>query len=131
MTTDGPTTTGSKGLYWTGWVLTILSSLMLIMSAVMKFAKPQPVQEGFPKMGLSIDLATPIGVTELICTILYLIPQTTVLGAILLTGYLGGATLAHLRIGEPFIMPPILGVVIWLGIFLRDARLRALLPLRR
>lgn len=131
MTTETQPASGSKALYWTGWVLTILPSLLLLMSAVMKFVKPQPVQEGFPKMGLSLDLATPIGVTELICTILYLIPQTTVLGAILLTGYLGGATLAHLRIGEPFIMPPIMGAVIWLGIFLRDARLRALLPLRR
>jgi len=114
-----------------GWILTVLPVLMLLMSAVMKFVKPASAVEGFTHLGLPEKLAFGLGVIELTCTILYLIPQTTVLGAILLTGYLGGATFAHLRVGDAFIMPVILGVVIWGGIFLREPRLRALLPLRR
>jgi len=74
---------------------------------------------------------TPIICVEIACAIIYLIPQTSVLGAILLTGYLGGATATHVRVGEPVFMPVIMGVVIWLGIFLRDRRVRALVPIRR
>ena len=70
-----------------------------------------------------------LGVLELACTILYAIPRTSVLGAILLTGYLGGATATHVRVGDSFIMTVVLGVVVWGGLFLRDARLRALIPL--
>lgn len=114
-----------------GWVLTILPSLMLIMSAVMKLAKPPMVVEGFAKAGYSESVLVPLGIVELACTVLYLIPQTSVLGAILLTGYLGGATATHLSQQESFIAPVIFGVVVWFGIFLRDARLRALIPLRR
>ena len=72
-----------------------------------------------------------LGILEVACTVIYLIPRTAVLGAILLTGYLGGATATHVRIGEPWFMPVLLGVVVWLGIYLRDPRLRALIPLRR
>ena len=71
-----------------------------------------------------------IGITELVCTILYVIPQTAVLGAILLTGYLGGAVVTHVRMGEPFILPALFGVVLWLGLYLRDPRLRVLIPFR-
>jgi hypothetical protein len=75
-------------------------------------------------------LATPLGILELTCTVLYLIPQTAVLGAILLTGYLGGAIATHVRLGEGIIMHVVIGIVFWLGIYLRDSRLRALIPLR-
>jgi len=71
-----------------------------------------------------------LGIVEIACTIIYLIPQTSVLGAILLTGYLGGATATHARVGEPFIFPVLLGVLVWLGIYLRCGRLRAILPIR-
>jgi len=72
-----------------------------------------------------------LGILELACTIIYAIPRTAVLGAILLTGYLGGAILTHLRIGDPFWNPIIPGVLVWLGLYLRDPRLRALAPLRK
>jgi hypothetical protein len=119
-----------KALFWGGWVVTMLPVLMLVMSAIMKFAKPKEVVEGFAKLGYNENLALGLGILELTCTILYLIPQTAVLGAILLTGYLGGATATHVRVGDPYYTPVILGVLVWLGLFLRDARFRALLPLR-
>jgi hypothetical protein len=119
-------------LLWAGWVLTVLPSLLLIMSSVMKLVQPKEVVAGFKEFGYSESLLLPIGIVELACTILYLFPRTSVLGAILLTGYLGGATVTHVRAedGFQFVFPVILGMVVWLGLFLRDARLRALLPLR-
>lgn len=121
----------SKALLWTGRVLSTLPVLMLLMSAGMKFARPPEVVDGFAKLGYSVDLAVPLGIVEIACTIIYIVPQTAVLGAILLTGYLGGATATHVRVGDPWIAPMILGVLVWAGLYLRDARLRALLPLRR
>jgi hypothetical protein len=120
----------SKGMLWTGRVLSALPVLLLLFSAVMKLAKPAPVVEGFVKLGYSEHLALGIGILELACTVIYVIPQTAVLGAILLTGYLGGATATHVRVGEPFYATVILGMLIWLGLYLRDERLRALIPLR-
>jgi DoxX-like family len=79
---------------------------------------------------MDISFALGLGIVELSCTMIYLFPRTSVLGAILLTGYLGGAIATHLRIGEAFYLQLILGVLVWLGLFLRDYRLRALLPLR-
>jgi hypothetical protein len=96
----------------------------------MKLAKPTPLVEEFTRLGYGEGHALPIGILEIVCTVLYVIPRTSVLGAILLTGYLGGATATHVRIGDPFFIPIILGVLIWLGLLLRDSRLRALLPLR-
>src|SRR5205085_1189623 len=95
-----------------------------------KLVKPAPVAEGFVHLGYHEGLALGIGVLELVCTAVYMIPGTAVLGAVLLTGYLGGATATHVRVGEPFYAPVLLGVLLWFGLFLRDARLRALLPLR-
>lgn len=129
--TQTQSTSGSKALIWTGRVLSTLVVLLLTMSAVMKFMKPPEVTEGFTKLGYSPDLAIPIGIVEVVSTLIYAIPQTAVLGAILLTGYLGGATATHVRVGDPFIGPVIIGVVVWLGVFLRDARLRAILPWRQ
>jgi hypothetical protein len=111
--------------------MSLLPMLLLVMSAFMKFVKPAPVVEGFAHMGLPINLALGLGIVELGCTVLYAIPQTSVLGAILVTGYLGGATCANLRVGDMFIPPVILGVLVWGGLFLRDPRIRALIPLRR
>lgn len=121
----------SKKLLWTGWIISILPVLALLMSGVMKFLQPPEAVEGFEHLGWPLDLAVPLGVVELVCALLYLIPRTTMLGAVLLTGYLGGAIATHVRIGEQFVAPVVLGVLIWLGLFLRDPRLRALLPLRR
>jgi hypothetical protein len=121
----------SKKALWTGRIISTLPVLMLLMSAIMKFIKPPPVVEGFAHLGLPESLALGLGILEMLCTFVYLIPRTAVLGAILLTGYLGGATVTHLRVGDPFIMPVILGVLLWGGLFLRDLRLRALIPLRK
>jgi len=118
-------------MLWAGYILSALPVLMLVMSATMKFMKPAAVVEGFAHLGLPERLALGLGLLELSCAVIYLIPRTAVLGAILLTGYLGGATLAHLRVGDPFIMPAVLGVLVWGGLFLRDPRLRELIPLRR
>ena len=118
-------------MQWVGHILSALPVLMLVFSAGMKFMKPTSVVEGFAHLDLPEKLALGLGVLELACTIIYLVPQTAVLGAILLTGYLGGATVAHLRVGDPFFAPIIVGVFVWGGLFLREPRLRALLPLRR
>ncbi len=130
MSSDSPPPSNSKWMLWVGNAMSVLPSLMLFFSAGMKLAKPAPLVEGFAKMGYPEHLALGIGVVELVSTILYLIPRTSVLGAILLTGYLGGATATHVRIGEPFIGPVVFGVLIWGGIYLRDARIRALIPLK-
>ena len=121
----------SKKALWTGYIMSAIPVLMLLFSAIMKFAKPPPVLEGFKHLGLPENWAFGLGILELGCTLLYLIPSTSVLGAILLTGYLGGAVLAHLRVGDQFVGPVIFGVLIWGGLFMRDPRLRALIPLRR
>lgn len=125
--------TVSKKALWGGRVLSALPLLMLLPSAAMKFLKPPEVIEGFVRLGYPESLALGLGILELACTAVYLIPRTSVLGAILLTGYLGGATATHVRVGDPFsmfIIPVILGVLVWGGLFLRDPRLRALIPLR-
>ncbi len=121
----------SKNVLWTGQDVSALPVLVLLFSAGMKFAKPAAVVEGFTKLGYHASLAFGLGIVELVCTILYVIPRTSVLGAILLAGYLGGATATHLRVGDPFFMPIVLGVLVWAGLFLRDVRLRTLIPLRR
>lgn len=121
----------SKTMLWTGWGMSALPVLLMLFSAIMKLMKPAPVAEGFVHLGYPESLALGIGIAELACVALYLIPRTSVLGAILLTGYLGGATASHLRIGEPFVMAVLLGVLIWGGLYLRDERVRALIPLRR
>jgi hypothetical protein len=101
------------------------------MSATMKLLQPPDMAKGFEHLGWPIELAMPLGIIELTCTVLYLIPQTSVLGAILLTGYLGGATATHVRIGEAWFPPVLAGVFVWLGLVLRDPRLRELAPWRK
>ena len=113
-----------------GWVLTVLPSLALMMSAGFKFSGMKDVTDGLQKMSWDPGLAVPLGIVELGCTILYLIPQTSVLGAILLTGYMGGAIATHISLEESFVFQAIFGIVIWLGIFLREPRLRSILPWR-
>ena len=120
-----------KKLMWAGYILSGLPALLLLFSGVMKLVKAPSVVEGFTHLGYDQSVALGIGIVELLCTILYLIPRTSVLGAILLTGYLGGATATHLRIGEPFYGAVLLGFLVWGGLFLRDERLRVLIPLRK
>jgi len=120
----------SKPMLWGGWALTILPAAVLILSGFMKVLKPEFIVTGFAHMGWPSELAVGLGIVEITSAVLYLIPRTAVLGAILLTGYLGGAVATHLRIGEPIFGAVGLGVIVWLGLYLRDARIRALAPLR-
>ena len=119
----------SKKALWTGRILTALVGLLMIFSAVMKFLKPAAVVQGMVHLGYPESLLPTLGILEAVCAILYLIPRTSVLGAILLTGYLGGATASTLRVGDPFLFPVIAGVLVWGGLFLRDPRLRKLIPI--
>ena len=120
----------SKQALWAGRIVSALPGLMLLFSGAMKVARPEAVLKGFSDLGYPQDLALGIGILELVCTLFYLVPATAVLGAILLTGYMGGAIATHVRLGEPFFAQVILGVLIWLGLYLRDARVRELIPLR-
>lgn len=120
----------SKAMSIAGWMLTALLVLGLGFSASMKFSQPDMFwKEWVDKFSYPKELAFPIGITEVVCAILFVIPQTRVLGAVLLTGYLGGAIATHVRVKDPFYGPVIGGVLVWLAIFLRDPRVRALLPI--
>ena len=126
-----PTASGpSKTAKIIGWIMGIVPVLMLLMSAGMKFSQNKQVTDGFEHLGWPARLAIALGILELACTFIYLVPRTAVLGAILLTGYLGGAIATHVRIGEGFIPPVMLGILLWGSLYLRDPRLRALIPFR-
>ena len=124
----------AKKRSWAGIVISAIPTLFLLMDAVGKFIKPEAVVTGTVELGYPESVIFPLGIVLLICTILYAIPKTSVLGAILLTGYLGGAVATHVRIGSPLfthmLFPVYLGIMIWLGLYLRDIRLRELVPLR-
>ena len=125
----------TKGQLWTGRILSALPVLFLLFDATLKFIKPQPVIDGTIALGYSPSQITPLGVVLLICVILYCIPLTSVLGAILLTGYLGGAVATHVRHGDPLfshiLFPTYLGALLWLGLFFRDPALRNFIPFRK
>ena len=120
----------SKKKLRAGRILSAFPALLLLFSAAIKFFGSPPVLEEFARLGYPESLVLPIGILELSCTVIYLIPRTGVFGAILLTAYLGGATATHVRIGDPFIGPVVTGVLIWAGLYLREDRLRPLVPLR-
>lgn len=121
----------SKKMLWAGYIASGAPALLLIFSGVMKLLLPEGMPQEFARLGYPLNTALGIGVVEILCAIVYLIPRTSVLGAILLTGYLGGATATHVRIGDIFLMPIIVGVVLWAGLYLRDPQVRALIPLRK
>jgi len=120
----------SKGSLWAGRVLSSLVLLLFLFTSMFSVLKPDAARQGFAHYGYPDGAMLRITITEIACAILYAIPRTSVLGAILLTGYLGGATATHVRASEPFFLPIVVGVVVWTGLFLRDVRLRALIPLR-
>jgi len=120
----------SKKILWTSYVLSALPVLLLLFSASMKFTHSPDLAKGFDHLGWPVRLAAPLGILELTCALLYAIPRTSVLGAILVAAYMGGAVATHVRIGEPPYLQVLLGVLVWGGLYLRDSRLRALLPLR-
>lgn len=112
-----------------GWIFTALIGGALILSAALKIAQPPFVTEGFAKSGFPAGTLLPIGFAELISALLFLIPKTRVLGAVLVTGYMGGAIATHVHAGESIVVQVLFGVFAWLGLFLRDARIRSILPL--
>jgi len=127
-----PISRPSRTAFWIGWIISVLPVFAMVMSAAMKLAKVPAAVEGFKKFGYPEPLLMVLGIVELSCAVLYLIPSTAALGAILVTGYLGGAVATHARLSDPhFILPFLLGVLAWLGLFLRDRRVRALIPLRK
>ena len=122
----------SRGALWTGRVMSALPIFIVLMGSVMKLMRLPAVHEGFARAGLSDSLMVPVGLIELICVITYVIPATAVLGAILMTGLLGAACLTSLRIADPtYPLPVILGMLAWGGLFMRDLRVRALIPFRK
>jgi len=125
----------SKVAFWVGWVISAIPILMMgVMGAAIFLFKRSMVEEGMTKYGYPAGSAVPILIAEIVSVILYAIPQTAVLGAVLLTGYLGGAVATHVHAGEGasnWAFPVIFGVLVWLGLYLRDRRVRDLLPLRR
>lgn len=122
----------SKAALWTGRVVSALPILALAASAVFKFLPPnKEMLEGMDHVGWPMRVMFGLGIVELSCALIYAIPQTAVLGAILCTGYLGGAIATHVRVGDPYFVQSILGVLLWAGLYLRDPRIRDLIPLRR
>jgi hypothetical protein len=122
----------SKTALWIGRVMSALPVLLVLFGSIVKLMKTASVVEGFVRAGVPERLIIPVGVIELVCVIIYVIPQTAVLGAILMTGLLGGATITNLRIGDPtYPLPVVLGMLAWGGLFLRDVRLRELIPIRK
>jgi hypothetical protein len=119
----------NKGSLWAGRILSALPALFLLLDGIGKLVKPKAVVEATVQLGYPESVIVGLGVVLVACTILYLIPRTAVLGAILLTGYLGGAVATHVRVGGPIfsiLMPVILGVMLWGGLYLRDQRVRSL-----
>jgi DoxX-like family len=128
------TAPASRTRAWTARILSGLAVLFLLFDGVIKLTKIAPVAESFDRLGYPVSIGFGIGILELMCVAAYVAPRTSIFGAILLTGYLGGATASHVRIGDPLfshvLFPTYVGLLVWGGLYLRDARLRALVPLR-
>jgi len=121
-----------RGTRWAGRIVSAIPVLMLLLSGVLKIVGGSEMDRDCASFGYPPGALIPIGVTEVVCALLYVFPPTAALGAILVTGYLGGAVATHVRVSQPvFLAPALLGALAWLGLYLRDPRLRALLPLRR
>jgi hypothetical protein len=135
MNAKGHAAATSTKAIWAGRILSGLVVVFLLFDGTIKLIPLDIVVETSAKLGIPASLARTLGVLTLVSTILYAFPRTAMLGAILLTGYLGGAIATHLRVGSPLfshvLFGAYLGLMIWGGLFLRDARLRALIPLRR
>lgn len=129
-----PTALSGKGALWTGRIITGIIVLFLLVDAVMKVVESKPAMEGSVQLGWPEHDVQAIGIVLLLATVLYVVPRTSILGAILLTGYLGGATSIMVRAmqpGHPYLFPVVFGVLVWAGLFLRDEKVRALIPLRK
>ena len=127
-------TTGSasKVMFWAGTVITGLVILFMLFDASVKLLKTQTAVDGTAQLGYPASMIVPLGIVLLACVVLYAIPRTSVLGAVLLTGYLGGATATQVRVSSPwFFFPVVFGILVWAGLFCRDSRLRSLIPIRK
>ena len=125
----------SKARLWTGRILSALLALFLLMDGIMKVMKPDFVVKATVELGYPEEVIFGLGIVVLICVVLYIIPYTSVLGAILLTGYLGGAVASHLRHGDPLfshvLSPVYFAILLWGGLYLREPRVSALVPFRK
>lgn len=130
MQSTVPVASVSKGWLWTGRIVSVLVGLFLLADACMKVIKPPFVVQATTQLGYPESVIRPIGITLLICVIIYAIPRTSIFGAVLLTGYLGGAIATNVRVGAPLfsyvLVPVYVAVLVWGGLFLRDSRLRTL-----
>ncbi len=121
-----------KWMVWTGWIMTTLATAMLVMGAMMSLTRQQQALDGLLEYGYPESALQILGAVQLACALLYFVPQTSVLGAILVTGWLGGAVATHVAASETsWAFAVVFGVVVWGGLFLRDPRIRALIPLRK
>ncbi len=125
------TSTPSKGILWTGRIISGICILFLLFDAAMKIIRERHTIEASARIGWPAGAIQPTGIVLLLCTILYILPRTATLGAILLTAYLGGATAIMVQSGGSFIFSVIFGILVWLGLYLRDAGLHAHVPLRK
>jgi len=134
MTSAANTSSVGKKRLVAGYVLTVLVALFLTFDTVIKVLKLAPAVQGTTKLGYPASAVLWIGLIELVCLTLYLVPRTSVLGALLLTGYLGGAIATHVRLGSPLLshtlFPIYVALLLWGGLYLRETRLRGLVPLR-
>lgn len=121
------TTAARSWMTWAGWALTGVTLLVLVGSGIGKVTQQPAVLEMFKTLGFPTQAVVAIGVVELLCAALYALPRTTYLGAILVAAYFGGAVAAHVRIGDAFVAPIVIGVLAWAGLFLRDPRFRSLM----
>ena len=123
--------TASGKMVWVGRVISALACLLFLFSAFMKLKGGPELEQGMAHLGLPDSMVRPLAILELSCVAIYVIPPTAVLGAILLAGYVGGAICTHWRAGDPFLAQIVLGIFVWLGLYLREPRLKELIPLRR
>ena len=116
---------------WVGRVISAIAAAVFLLSATMKFVGGPDAEEGLGHLGLTTSMVIPIAILEITCVVIYCIPASALVGAILLTGYMGGAILAHWRVGDLVVVQVVLPILVWLGLYLREPRLRMLIPIRR
>jgi hypothetical protein len=125
----------SKGRLWTGRIMSGFIVLFMLFDSIIHFIKIEPVVQSFAQLGFPIGLSSTIAIIQFICIVLYVIPRTSVLGAVLFTGYLGGAVVTLMRAGEPLfshvLFPVYFGIILWGGLFLRNNELRRIFPFRK
>lgn len=123
----------SNEALWTGRLVSGFVSAFMVLDGGLHLVKPAPVVQAFHELGFPISLSVTLGIIELLCVLVYLYPRTSVLGAILLTGYLGGAVAMQLRVGHPLfgetLFPVYIGILFWGGLYLREPGLRCLIPI--